>query len=176
MLLGLVRQLCALETAPCWRHTRFLQVTSGPPVLFIRSQLHVCILQSMETPEQPLFTVSARVHGARSHEGHTASATAADWFPKDNGAFVSCSKDMTAKLWDPNTTALVASFSTIQPVHTLAMNAKQPLAAVACDDCCIRLLDVAAGVATHTLLGASAWPGFISTVQQPRTATVAHVG
>lgn len=62
---------------------------------------------------------------------------------------------MTAKLWDPNSATLVASFSTIQPAHTLSMSPTQTLAAVGCDDCCIRLLDVSAGVATHTLMGAN---------------------
>lgn len=123
------------------------------PIFFSLVSMKMHYLQTKGVPELPLFTVSPRSHGARDNGGHTASATAVDWFPKDNGAFVSCSKDMTAKLWDPNTAALVASFSTIQAANTLTMCPKQPLAAVGCEDSCIRLLDVTAGVATHTLMG-----------------------
>lgn len=90
----------------------------------------------------------------RSSAGHTAAATAVDWFPFDSGAFLSASKDCTAKLWDPNAAALVAEFATATAALTLRMApSAHPIAAVGCEDGCIRLLDVAAGVTCNTLMG-----------------------
>eukprot|EP00892_Ulva_mutabilis_P001651 jgi/Ulvmu1/11487/UM077_0036.1 len=99
--------------------------------------------------QEPVVTIPPRTSG-----GHKATATAVDWFPTDSGAFLSSSKDATAKLWDPNAAALVAEFATATPAHTMRMApSTHPIAAVGCEDGCIRLLDIAAGVTCNTLMG-----------------------
>jgi WD40 repeat protein len=123
------------------------------------------MVQAQEGPTPPLFCVAPRANG-----GHAASVTAADWFAGDNGAFVSCSKDGTAKLWDPNTATLVATFNTTSAAQNLVIAPKQPVAAVACDDKCIRLVDIAAGVTAHTLMGASDAARIAQATKLPRSS------
>ena len=143
---------------PLKEQTRPDGVYAPPPCCAVAFALSACtnlceqnfaMLQHVPELQGPVLTIAPRASG-----GHTATATAVDWFPTDSGAFLSASKDSTAKLWDSNAGALVAEFATATPSHSMRMApSAHPVAAVGCDDGCIRLLDIAAGVTCNTLMG-----------------------
>lgn len=133
-------------------------------------QTNLGMLQHIPALQEPVLNIAPRTEG-----GHTATATAVDWFPVDSGAFLSVSKDCTAKLWDPNAAAVVAEFATATPAHTMRMApSAHPVAAVGCDDGCIRLLDVAAGVTCNTLMGTPQAPLLPHSIPLPVCSHLSH--
>jgi WD40 repeat protein len=118
-------------------------------------------MQGIQLARPPIFHIKmgkTSVSG-RPPAGHIASVTAVDWYSVDNGIFVSASRDSTVKLWDPNTVENVSTFQAATPVAAVAMaramGVSSKLAAVGCADSCVRLIDIASGVPTHTLEGAA---------------------
>jgi hypothetical protein len=115
-----------------------------------------CCKQGATPQRAPLFAITSRAAGA-----HAASAMATEWYHHDSGLFVSCGKDSTARLWDPNTATLVRSVHVGQHALALAMAPAAAAAArvaVACGDGRIHLLDVLSGSLGQSLSGAWAIP------------------
>eukprot|EP00112_Aurelia_sp_Birch-Aquarium-sp1_P011298 Seg2376.3 transcript_id=Seg2376.3/GoldUCD/mRNA.D3Y31 product="DNA excision repair protein ERCC-8" protein_id=Seg2376.3/GoldUCD/D3Y31 len=93
----------------------------------------------------------------RSGDGaHKFSIEAVQWYPRDNGMFVTSSLDKSVKVWDSNTLQVADEFNfeyLIYCHHMSAVARKHCLIAVACDASKINLCDLKSGSSTHSLRG-----------------------
>ncbi|ETW04110.1 hypothetical protein H310_04470 [Aphanomyces invadans] len=86
--------------------------------------------------------------------GHAAGITAVQWYPVDNGMFITGSQDTTVKLWDANEMDVASAFCLHDVVHAACFSpCGSTLLAVGTDHADVRLCDVAIGASTHRLLG-----------------------
>ena len=89
---------------------------------------------------------------------HTQAIHSVDWYPIDNGIFVSGSQDRTVKVWDSNALECVLSLDMEGSVHGTAMSSvatSHNLVAITGDMRAVTLGDIASGSATHILSGHS---------------------
>ncbi|KAF0692378.1 Aste57867_16555 [Aphanomyces stellatus] len=85
--------------------------------------------------------------------GHAGGVSAVQWYPVDNGMFISASHDTTVKLWDANEMEVASSFCVQDMVHAASFSPSSSLVAVGTDRPEVRLCDIAIGASTHQLLG-----------------------
>lgn len=91
-----------------------------------------------------------------SPSSHNLSVECVEWYPHDNGIFVSSSVDGTVKVWDTNQMQCVETFSFGDMVYNHQMSpvaVKHSLIAVACKNSRVYLADMQSGSATHILKG-----------------------
>lgn len=89
---------------------------------------------------------------------HTQAIHSVDWYPIDNGIFVSGSQDRTVKVWDSNALECVLSLDMEGSVHGTAMSSvatSHNLVAITGNMRAVTLGDIASGSATHILSGHS---------------------
>lgn len=86
-------------------------------------------------------------------EGHKYGVSHVQWWPFDNGLFVSSSFDNTVKIWEPNSLAEAYSFNLGAKVYNFDISAvgEHSLVATASDQQFIRLLDLRTTSSSHTL-------------------------
>lgn len=93
----------------------------------------------------------------KSSDGaHQFSIETVQWYPRDNGMFVTSSMDKSVKVWDSNTLQVAEEFSFsfgINCHHMSAIARKHCLVAVACDASKIFLCDLKSGSSSHVLKG-----------------------
>lgn len=93
---------------------------------------------------------------------HHFGVSALAWWPQDSGMFLSASFDHSVKVWDTNHVEVAHTFDMGQRVYAIAVS-PQAVVAVASDQPAVRLLDLRAASAAHTLPGhkgktlAAAW-------------------
>jgi DNA excision repair protein ERCC-8 len=78
------------------------------------------------------------------------------WWPFDNGMFVTSSFDGHVNVWDPNSMEQVYSFDMKSKLYSMDISSAppaSPLVATASDHPLIRLLDLRTTSSTHTLSG-----------------------
>lgn len=104
-------------------------------------------------PPRAIATVSRRT-------AHRFGVSALRWWPEDTGMFISASFDHTVQAWDTNRMAPAHVFEAGARVYAVDVCAaranrfsSQALVAVASDQPQVRLLDLRAGAAAHTLQG-----------------------
>ncbi|KAL7751861.1 acetylornithine aminotransferase [Sorochytrium milnesiophthora] len=97
---------------------------------------------------EPLATIPKQ-------RAHAYTVTGLQWYPFDNGMFLSSSYDCTVKVWDTNTLQSVADFGTSAKIFSMDMShvAAHCLVAVASDDPVVVLCDLQSGGKTHSLIG-----------------------
>jgi DNA excision repair protein ERCC-8 len=85
--------------------------------------------------------------------GHTrgAAITAVQWFPKDCGAFVTSSYDMSCKLWDTESFRTVVDFKFLGFVNTCRMHYEGSVVGCGVEGGDVRLCDLRTGGSTHVL-------------------------
>ena len=111
-------------------------------------------------------------------ENHTAAITCLNWYPIDQGIFVTGSLDGFVKVWDSNRFEIVGGFDLKFKVHSLHMSSllgtthdnqssgnfsgfgtsspsmtNRPLIAVGTEDNAVKLCDLVSGANTHNLCG-----------------------
>lgn len=88
-------------------------------------------------------------------QGHTFGVSAVEWWPLDNGMFVTSSFDGTVKVWDTNTLSYAYSFDMGSRLYALDLSPTLQHYLVACggDIPGVRLLDLRSTAASHTLHG-----------------------
>lgn len=89
-------------------------------------------------------------------KGHVFGVSAIEWWPFDNGMFVTSSFDGTIKVWDTNTLSYAYSFEMGNSrLYTLDISQTSQHSLVACggDISGVRLLDLRSTAAAHTLHG-----------------------
>jgi len=91
-----------------------------------------------------------------SGDAHKFSIESVQWYPRDNGMFVSSSFDRTVKVWDSNTLQVAGDFVFNHHIychHMSSIAKKHCLVAVACDASNIHLSDLKSGASVHSLKG-----------------------
>lgn len=90
--------------------------------------------------------------------GHQFGVSAIQWWPFDNGMFVTSSFDGRVNVWDPNAMDQVYSFDMKTKLYSFDIAAGphgSPLVATAADHPLLRLLDLRTTSSAHTLSGHS---------------------
>ncbi|CAN6675013.1 hypothetical protein TRVA0_078S00298 [Trichomonascus vanleenenianus] len=87
--------------------------------------------------------------------GHQFGVSCVQWWPADNGMFVSSSFDSTVKVWDPNEMTEVYSFDLAHKVYNIDVSrtGQHSLVATAADHPFIKLIDLRTTSASHILTG-----------------------
>lgn len=100
------------------------------------------------SPLEPRATVPS---GLQSHKFGVSSII---YYPSDPGLFVTASYDKSVKVWDANDLTVAFTFDLGLTPHSIAMapHAHHALVAVSSASPSIRLLDLASGSATHSLV------------------------
>ena len=90
-----------------------------------------------------------------SAESRSASTSVVQWYPSDNGLFVSSSANGQLKVWDANVLSQpVESFLLSQKIYSHDISPLNPsCVAVATDTNHVRIVDLRAGSSTHELRG-----------------------
>ncbi|ODQ66359.1 WD40 repeat-like protein, partial [Nadsonia fulvescens var. elongata DSM 6958] len=88
-------------------------------------------------------------------EGHKFGVSAVEWWPCDNGLFVSSSFDNTLRVWDTNTLQSAYRFDLKSKIYgfSITMTGSHSLVATAADHPMIRLLDLRTTSSAQTLIG-----------------------
>jgi DNA excision repair protein ERCC-8 len=89
-------------------------------------------------------------------QGHTFGVSTIEWWPLDNGMFVTSSFDGTIKIWDTNTLTYAYSFEMGNSrLYAMDVSPTSQHSLVACggDISGVRLLDLRSTAAAHTLHG-----------------------
>ncbi|KAF0747049.1 hypothetical protein AaE_007884 [Aphanomyces astaci] len=145
---------------------QFLLVGAGTGALYI---FDVSVFDTVPLPEdsssiKPMCMVKPlkRPRDVRTFDaaytqnlpGHAGGITAVQWYPVDNGMFVTGSQDKTVKLWDANEMEVASAFCLHDVVHAASFSpCGTSLLAVGTDHADVRLCDVVIGASTHRLLG-----------------------
>eukprot|EP00611_Tribonema_gayanum_P005007 TRINITY_DN1424_c0_g1_i1.p1 TRINITY_DN1424_c0_g1~~TRINITY_DN1424_c0_g1_i1.p1 ORF type:complete len:382 (-),score=94.59 TRINITY_DN1424_c0_g1_i1:1600-2745(-) len=91
--------------------------------------------------------------------GHCYAASAVQWYPVDNGLFISAGMDGVVKAWDTNTFKVVLDFNLPAMVFAAALPpssaAQHSLIATGLKEPSVRLCDLQSGGCTHILPGHS---------------------
>lgn len=89
--------------------------------------------------------------GPQSHQFGVSSVA---YYPPDPGLFVTASYDKSVKVWDANELTVAFTFDLGLAPHSVAIapHARHALVAVSSASPAIRLLDLASGSATHSLV------------------------
>lgn len=93
---------------------------------------------------------------AQPVSGHNRAITAVAWYPPDTGLFLTGATDNRVLVWDTRSFAPAFSFSVDARVWCVSLSpcaSSHNLAAVGTEDPRVRLLDLASGGHTHTLVG-----------------------
>ncbi|CAK4475453.1 unnamed protein product, partial [Aphanomyces euteiches] len=86
--------------------------------------------------------------------GHAGGVTAVQWYPVDNGMFITASHDTVVKLWDANEMEVASAFCVKDAVHAAVFSSLgSSILAVGTDRPEVRLCDISIGACTHRLLG-----------------------
>lgn len=91
-------------------------------------------------------------------KGHTFGVSAIQWWPFDNGMFMSSSFDGTLKVWDTDSLSEAYNFNMDTRVYSFdicSVPGSSALVATACDHPFIRLIDLRSTSSAHTLTGHS---------------------
>ncbi len=90
-------------------------------------------------------------------KAHRYSIETAQWYPHDNGMFVTSGTDGVLKLWDANTMTPALEFSDFAGNmvyrHAMSPIASHALVAVAGSETKVKLCDPSSGAASHELAG-----------------------
>ena len=102
-------------------------------------------------PPSPLEPRAAVPSG---HQSHRFGVSSVVYYPPDPGLFVTASYDKSVKVWDANDLTVAFTFDLGLVPHSVAMapHARHALVAVSSASPSIRLLDLASGSATHSLV------------------------
>ena len=126
-----------------------------------RLKRHRSIEHSAQT-EYRITALSRDEDDCRSNNAsdkHSRSVTSVNWFPLDTGLFISSSMDRCVKVWDTETQSVASSFNLSAHVYAARMSrlnqAAAPLIACASASQHVRLIDLRAQHAHHTLMGHS---------------------
>eukprot|EP00794_Sanderia_malayensis_P015588 gene15588-biopygen13297 len=88
----------------------------------------------------------------RSQEcAHQYSIETVQWYPGDNGMFLTSSLDKSLKVWDSNTLQVAEEYKFSNLVYRHHMSNKHNLVAVGCEGSKIILCDLKSGSTSHTL-------------------------
>eukprot|EP00795_Rhopilema_esculentum_P004852 gene4852-21181_t len=91
-----------------------------------------------------------------SDDSHQFSVETVQWYPRDNGMFVTSSFDKSIKIWDSNILQMADEINLQNHIfcHHMSVAAKKHcLLAVACDVSKVILCDLKSGSSTHSLRG-----------------------
>lgn len=90
--------------------------------------------------------------------GHSQSVETVQWYPGDNGIFVTSSADQRLLVWDSNTLSIAEEFQISRTIfcHQIAQP-PSTLVAVASASNHVRLIDLKSGSHTHELRGHTGW-------------------
>lgn len=83
---------------------------------------------------------------------HKFGVLCIQWYPRDNGMFITSSFDHTVKIWDTNEFSPVHEFNVDQRVYSIDVLSTATVA-VGLDQLFIRLLDLRSAASAHTLAG-----------------------
>ncbi|XP_065069922.1 DNA excision repair protein ERCC-8-like [Rhopilema esculentum] len=110
----------------------------------------------LEKEEEKYVCKSIGSINRSSDDSHQFSVETVQWYPRDNGMFVTSSFDKSIKIWDSNILQMADEINLQNHIfcHHMSVAAKKHcLLAVACDVSKVILCDLKSGSSTHSLRG-----------------------